>query len=77
MTAHVQRARPLDMAYTYDRTGAGVVAYILDTGIRSTHVDLTGRVASGFTAAGGGQRRGLVDGHGVGDLPTPARPHAG
>ena len=32
-----QRDLPLSGTYTYDATGAGVTAYIIDTGIRSTH----------------------------------------
>lgn len=44
------RALPLDGSYGYDVDGAGVRAYVLDTGIRSTHVDFGGRVTSGFSA---------------------------
>ena len=32
-----QRALPLSGTYTYNATGAGVTAYIIDTGIRYTH----------------------------------------
>ena len=32
-----QRARPLSGTYTYTNTGAGVTAYIIDTGIRFDH----------------------------------------
>jgi len=35
-----QRNLPLDGEYTYDYTGAGVVAYIMDGGIRATHEDI-------------------------------------
>jgi subtilisin family serine protease len=49
-----QRSRPLDSAYTYNVTGAGVRAYIIDTGIRTTHGDFGGRAASGFDAIDGG-----------------------
>jgi aqualysin 1 len=59
-----QRNLPLDGVYTAPRTGAGVVAYVLDTGIRSTHRDLGGRVGTGFTAIDDG--RGTEDCHGHG-----------
>jgi subtilisin family serine protease len=44
-----QQNLPLDKKYTYDQTGDGVYAYILDTGIRSSHVEFTGRMAPGAT----------------------------
>jgi len=34
-----QRALPLSNSYTYSGTGAGVTAYVIDTGLRVTHVD--------------------------------------
>ena len=49
-----QRNRPLNGTYIYDRTGAGVHAYIIDTGIRTTHSQFTGRVGNGFSAITGG-----------------------
>lgn len=49
-----QRALPLSGTYTYTRTGAGVRAYIIDTGIRFTHSDFGGRASSGFDAIDGG-----------------------
>jgi subtilisin family serine protease len=58
-----QRDLPLSTTYTYDRTGAGVKAYILDTGILATHVDLAGRVISGYDAVGGGTTD--CNGHGT------------
>jgi subtilisin family serine protease len=50
---------PLNAAYTYPNTGAGVHAYVLDTGIRSTHTDFGGRASrdADFTT-----HPGLVDG---------------
>ena len=42
-----QRDLPLDNRYTYDRTGAGVDAYVVDTGILTTHPDFGGRAVSG------------------------------
>jgi subtilisin family serine protease len=43
-----QRALPLDGAYAYDQTGAGVTAYIIDTGIRYSHHDFEGRASLGL-----------------------------
>jgi subtilisin family serine protease len=55
---------PLDGTYIYTSTGAGVTAYIIDTGIRSTHSEYAGRVLTGFSAVN--DRRGTEDcnGHG-------------
>jgi aqualysin 1 len=49
-----QRSLPLDNSYTYNATGAGVTAYIVDTGIRVSHQDFGGRAVSGFDAVDGG-----------------------
>jgi subtilisin family serine protease len=38
---------PLDNLYYFNRTGSGVYAFIVDSGIRSTHSDFTGRVLAG------------------------------
>jgi subtilisin family serine protease len=59
-----QRDLPLDGYYTYNATGTGVKAYIIDTGIRATHTQFAGRVISGFTAINDGL--GTNDGHGHG-----------
>ena len=39
-----QRDRPLDTTYRYVSTGAGVTAYVLDSGLNMTHTEFTGRV---------------------------------
>jgi subtilisin family serine protease len=49
-----QRNRPLNNQYIYDRTGAGVHAYIIDTGIRTTHSQFSGRIGNGYSAISGG-----------------------
>ncbi len=49
-----QRALPLDASYTYGATGAGVTAYVVDTGIRFSHTEFGGRAVSGFDAFDGG-----------------------
>ena len=43
-----QRYLPRDATYTYTATGAGVIAYVLDTGIRASHQEFGGRVALGI-----------------------------
>ena len=48
-----QRDRPLSGTYGYTTTGSGVNAYIIDTGIRRTHTQFSGRAFAGFDAFGG------------------------
>jgi subtilisin family serine protease len=48
-----QRTLPLDGRYHYNRTGANVYAYILDTGIRSTHNQFGSRARNVYDAFGG------------------------
>jgi len=48
-----QRNRPLSATYTYNWTGAGVHAYIIDTGIRTTHTQFGTRATNVFDAFGG------------------------
>ncbi|MGH3714742.1 MAG: S8 family peptidase [Micromonosporaceae bacterium] len=43
-----QRALPLSASYTYTATGAGVHAYIIDTGIEASHPEFTGRASQDF-----------------------------
>jgi subtilisin family serine protease len=45
-----QRALPLSGTYTYTATGAGVNAYVIDTGVRMTHQEFGGRAVHGFDA---------------------------
>jgi len=59
-----QVSLPLNGQYVYDTTAAGVHVYIVDTGLRATHVEFTGRVGNGFTAINDG--RGTNDCHGHG-----------
>jgi subtilisin family serine protease len=60
-----QRNLPLSSSYTYNATGSGVTAYIIDTGIRSSHSDFGGRVAGGYTAISDGQGTNDCNGHGT------------
>lgn len=43
-----QRDKQLDRAYSFTSTGSGVTAYIIDTGIKSSHNEFNGRVSLGF-----------------------------
>jgi subtilisin family serine protease len=45
-----QASLPLNGAYSYSKTGDGVIAYIMDTGIRQTHQEFRGRASCGFSA---------------------------
>lgn len=58
-----QRNLPLNNTYNYTRTGAGVRAYIIDTGVRFSHNEFGGRAVSGFDAIDGGS---ADDGNGHG-----------
>jgi subtilisin family serine protease len=60
-----QASRPLDASYTYNQTGAGVDAYIIDTGIRTTHQDFGGRAVAGFDAVTTGGTAADGNGHGT------------
>ncbi|HLL84201.1 MAG TPA: S8 family peptidase [Longimicrobium sp.] len=48
------RALPLSGTYNYTPTGAGVNAYIIDTGINFGHAEFGGRAVSGYDAVDGG-----------------------
>ncbi|HEX4916258.1 MAG TPA: S8 family peptidase [Limnobacter sp.] len=55
------RENARDMKYTYTASGANVHAYVVDTGLRATHREFTGRVGNGFDATAGGSG-GLLGG---------------
>ncbi|HEY0591504.1 MAG TPA: S8 family serine peptidase, partial [Thermoanaerobaculia bacterium] len=60
-----QRDLPLNSTYTYNYTGSGVKAYIIDTGILASHTQFGGRVASGYTAISDGRGTTDCNGHGT------------
>jgi subtilisin family serine protease len=60
-----QRPRRLDGRYRFARTGKGVTAYVIDTGVRARHRELRGRVAPGFTAVKDGRGSNDCNGHGT------------
>ena len=60
-----QRARPLDDSYNYVATGAGVTAYVVDSGLRRSHSEFTGRVAKGYSVVRDGRGTRDCNGHGT------------
>ncbi len=59
-----QRNLPLNGNYHYDYTGAGVTAYIIDTGMDLDHSAYSGRSISGYDAVDGGTAEDC-NGHGT------------
>ncbi|CRI64467.1 Peptidase S8 and S53 subtilisin kexin sedolisin (modular protein) [Thiocapsa sp. KS1] len=59
-----QRNLPLDNSYVYDADGGSVTAYIIDTGIRTTHQEFAGRAKWGTNTTGDGADRDC-HGHGT------------
>jgi subtilisin family serine protease len=58
-----RRLLPLNTQYTYDTTGAGVHAYVIDSGLNVTHNEFIGRVGNGVDFIGGGVND--CNGHGT------------
>ena len=55
----------LDGFYEYDYSGKGVEAYVIDTGLNSSHSDFTGRVGQGFSSINDGRGTEDCNGHGT------------
>ncbi len=60
-----QRALPLDNSFTYPNPGSGVTAYIIDTGIRTTHTDFGGRASHGRDTVDNDNDATDCNGHGT------------
>ncbi|HSH02368.1 MAG TPA: S8 family peptidase [Anaerolineae bacterium] len=60
-----QRNLPLDNSYSPSNNGSGVDAYIIDTGVRSTHNEFGNRVVGGYTAINDGRGYEDCNGHGT------------
>jgi serine protease len=60
-----QRSLPLNSQYTYTRTGQGVRVYVIDSGIRTTHVQFGGRASVGADFVGDGRNGQDCNGHGT------------
>lgn len=60
-----QRNLPIDTRYGYFRSGRGVNAYIIDTGVLGTHAEFTGRMGAGFSAVSDNLGTTDCNGHGT------------
>ena len=60
-----QHNLPLSTTYNYTTTGAGVTAYIIDTGILFSHTEFGGRATKGFDAVTSGGTAADCNGHGT------------
>ncbi|MFF7857460.1 S8 family serine peptidase [Streptomyces sp. NPDC007904] len=61
-----QTSLPLSRTYTYpDSAGGGVTAYVIDTGVRITHQQISGRAAYGYDAVDGDTTASDGNGHGT------------
>lgn len=60
-----QRYLPLDGRYAYPNTAHNVHAYVVDTGVRATHVDFGGRVTGGVDLVDGALPADDCNGHGT------------
>ena len=60
-----QLNRPLSGSYSYETTGDGVTAYVIDTGVLASHVDVEGRVAGGYDVVDNDANPTDCNGHGT------------
>lgn len=60
-----QVSLPLNQTYVYSTTASNVNAYIIDTGIRASHNEFSGRVGNGYDAVGDGNGTNDCQGHGT------------
>lgn len=61
-----QTSLPLSGTYTYpDTAGGGVTAYVIDTGVRITHSQISGRASYGYDAVDGDSTAQDGNGHGT------------
>jgi subtilisin family serine protease len=60
-----QRALPLSGSFTTAKAGAGVTAYVVDSGVLASHTEFGGRVIQGWSAVTDGVGTGDCNGHGT------------
>ncbi len=56
-----QRDAPTNSTYSYAHGGAGVHAYLIDSGIRTTHKEFVTRASAGRAAGAGAGWQGLPE----------------
>ncbi|ASP37448.1 alkaline serine protease [Bacterioplanes sanyensis] len=60
-----QRDLPLDSTYNYDFDGSGVTAYVIDTGVRNSHVEFGTRSRNGYDFVDNDNNSDDCNGHGT------------
>jgi len=60
-----QQLTPLDAAFSTRATGRGVAAYVVDSGVRTTHAEFGGAAVSGVDLVDGDADATDCDGHGT------------
>lgn len=60
-----QRDRPLDSTYTYNTDASNVHVYIIDTGVRTSHNEFSGRMGNGIDTVDNDNDPNDCNGHGT------------
>ena len=60
-----QRSLPLNGSFSWTANGAGIRAFVIDTGILGSHTQFTGRLAPGYSAIADGRGTEDCNGHGT------------
>ena len=60
-----QQSLPLDRSFRYARAGEGAHIYVIDTGLRESHREFSGRVGGGYSAVRDGRGTRDCNGHGT------------
>ena len=60
-----QRSLPLSGSFSPAASGAGVTAYVIDTGVLPGHTEFAGRIRTGWTAIADGRGTSDCNGHGT------------
>lgn len=60
-----QHDLPLDSTYYYGLSGNGVTAYVIDSGIRTSHSEFGGRASGGYSTVPDGRGTDDCNGHGT------------